>query len=105
MSKFIVKNGGRLNGTIKTEGAKNSALPIISASLLTSEKCTLENIPFVSDISLMCEILYELGVNLSKISQNCVEINASKLKSVKPSYDLVSGLRASFLVMGSLLAR
>lgn len=105
MSKFIVKNSGNLNGTIKTEGAKNSALPIISASLLTSEKCTLENIPFVSDISLMCEILYELGVNLSKISQNCVEINASKLKSVKPSYDLVSGLRASFLVMGSLLAR
>ena len=80
MSKFIVKNGGNLNGTIKTEGAKNSALPIISASLLTSEKCTLENIPLVSDISLMCEILYELGVNLSKISQNCVEINASKLK-------------------------
>lgn len=105
MSKFIVKNGGKLNGTIKAEGAKNSALPIISASLLTSEKCTLENIPFVSDISLMFEILYELGVNLSKISQNCVEINASKLKSVKPSYDLVSGLRASFLVMGSLLAR
>lgn len=105
MSKFIVKNSGKLNGTVRTEGAKNAALPIISASLLSGGECKLSNMPNVNDIALISEILCKLGGKLSNLSDSEIKINASELKSVKPPYDLVSGLRASFLVMGPLLAR
>ncbi len=105
MSKFIVKNSGKLSGTIKIEGAKNAALPIISASLLSGGECRLTNVPNVNDIILISEILCKLGGKLSDLSNSELKIDTSKLKSVKPPYDLVSGLRASFLVMGPLLAR
>lgn len=105
MSKFIVKNSGKLSGTIKIEGAKNAALPIISASLLSGGECRLTNVPNVNDIILISEILCKLGGKLSNLSNSELKIDTSKLKSVKPPYDLVSGLRASFLVMGPLLAR
>lgn len=105
MSKFIIKNSGKLNGIIKTEGAKNAALPIISASLLSGGECRLTNVPKVSDIVLINEILYKLCGKKSDFENSDMIIDASKLKSVKPPYDLVSGLRASFLVMGPLLAR
>ena len=105
MSKFIVKNSGKLSGTIMIEGAKNAALPIISASLLSGGECRLTNVPNVNDIILISEILCKLGGKLSDLSNSELKIDTSKLKSVKPPYDLVSGLRASFLVMGPLLAR
>ena len=105
MSKFIVKNSGKLSGSIRIDGAKNAALPIISASLLSGGECGLTNVPSVSDIALIREILCKLGCKLSNLSDSELKIDTSKLKSVKPPYDLVSGLRASFLVMGPLLAR
>lgn len=105
MAKFIVNCNGRLNGTVKIEGAKNAALPILCATLLTEGACRISNIPYVNDISLIREILCNLGGNLSNLEGGIITADMKKVRSVKPPYELVSGLRASFLVMGPLLAR
>ena len=107
MSTVIRIHGGHpLKGILPISGAKNAALPLLCASILTDEELILRNMPFVSDIRLMGEILQTLGVHVSCDDQEKVyRLKASHISQTLAPYDLVSQMRASFLVLGPLLAR
>lgn len=105
MNRIIVEQSPPLRGTVKTSGAKNSALPIIAASLLSSEVCILEDVPRLNDVKIISEVLEILGAKVEKIGREELKIDASKLDNYEAPYELMAQMRASFLVMGPLLAR
>ena len=102
--KLLVKKSKPLNGYINIGGSKNSALPIMAASLLTSKNCLLKNIPDLADINTMLILLKSLGVDYSYGSDNLLLKGSKKLKNFA-NYELVRKMRASILVLGPLLAR
>jgi UDP-N-acetylglucosamine 1-carboxyvinyltransferase len=103
MDKLIVKGGARLNGRVEISGSKNSALPILAATLLTAEKCVLHNVPDLSDIRFMLEILSRLGATVT-FENGTVTTRAEKIITEVP-YDLVRKMRASICVLGPMVAR
>lgn len=103
--KIIVEKSPALRGSVKISGAKNSTLPIIASSLLSSEVCTLEDIPALDDVDVISEVLASLGVAINRVSKNSLEINSSKILNIEAPYELMRKMRASFLVMGPLLTR
>ncbi len=104
MSKFYVEKSEPLRGEVEVSGAKNSALPIIAACILAGDICKLSNIPYVSDINAMLEILELLGCNVCIGKGGKLTVNSSHIKQTVAPYSYVSKLRASFLVTGPLLA-
>lgn len=105
LNRIIVEQSPPLRGTVRTSGAKNSALPIIAASLLSSESCILEDVPRLNDVSIISEVLEILGAKVEKIGREELMIDASRLERYEAPYELMAKMRASFLVMGPLLAR
>lgn len=105
MDKIIVRGGKRLNGTVKVEGAKNAVLPVIAATLLASDgKSVIKSVPTLSDVYTINEVLRFLNAEV-EFKNNEVVVDASKELSVEAPFEYVSKMRASVLVMGSLLAR
>jgi len=104
MSKILVTGGGKLEGSIRVNGAKNTALPIIAASLLGTGESILEEIPNLTDVDTICEVLKKLGAQVKK-GNGALAINANALHTCEAPYELVRKMRASFYVMGPLLAR
>ena len=105
MQFLSVKGGNRLSGTIEISGAKNSALPLIASSILAKNDVILSNVPNVSDIRVLLNLIKNLGGDFEYISQNKIKINTEKLDNIKAVYDIVKTMRASILVLGPLLAR
>ncbi|MTI46859.1 UDP-N-acetylglucosamine 1-carboxyvinyltransferase [Sporosalibacterium faouarense] len=105
MAKIIVEKSSPLKGSIRVNGAKNSALPIMAASLLATENCLLEDVPDLRDVDVICEVLTSLGSDVKRISKGQIQINSSNINNFEAPYDLIRKMRASFLVMGPLLAR
>ncbi len=105
MEKFIIRGGKPLCGTVKISGAKNAALPIMAASILADSPVTLANIPRLSDIAAMSDILSCLGVGVLAVGDHSLQIDASALRRTNIPYELTGRLRGSFLVMGPLLAK
>lgn len=106
MSRFIISEATRLVGKVRTSGAKNSVLPIIAASLLAEGKSIIEEIPYLNDVKIMCELLGSLGAGVNVSSGQCrLEVTPNSVYSTTAPYELVNKLRASFLVMGPLLAK
>ncbi|MCR4315218.1 MAG: UDP-N-acetylglucosamine 1-carboxyvinyltransferase [Planctomycetes bacterium] len=105
MEKLVVEGGHRLSGTVQISGAKNSALPILAATLLTDEKCVIKNVPRLSDISLMREILDTLGTTSRRDATGAIRTQPVSTDNVFAPYDLVSRMRASICVLGPLLAK
>ena len=105
MDKLILEGGQPLKGEIKISGAKNSALPILAATLLTGEKMHISNLPHLHDITTMLELLGCMGVACSINEHMTVEVDNSAIRSFCAPYDLVKTMRASILVLGPLLAR
>ncbi|HNI65358.1 MAG TPA: UDP-N-acetylglucosamine 1-carboxyvinyltransferase [Pseudomonadales bacterium] len=105
MDKLIITGGGRLDGEIRISGAKNSALPILAATLLCDEKMEIGNLPHLHDITTMIELLGCMGVEVMLDEQMRVEINTRTLHTPSAPYELVKTMRASILVLGPLLAR
>ena len=103
MDKLVVKGGARLKGRVEISGSKNSALPILAATLLTPETCILHNVPDLSDIRFMLEILSQLGAKVT-FENGTVTTRAEKIITEVP-YDLVRKMRASICVLGPMLAR
>lgn len=103
--KFIIQGGRPLRGEVEIRGAKNAAFPILAATFLTKEPCTIDNLPLIEDVFKMLKILESLGAETSWISQRKIKINCSKIKPSKIPFDLVSCFRGSILVSGPLLAR
>lgn len=104
MDKLIIEGGVRLNGDVRISGAKNSALPILAATLLADEPVTVCNLPHLHDITTMLELLRRMGVDLVVDEKLSVEINANTIHDLCAPYDLVKTMRASILVLGPLLA-
>ena len=102
--RLKVTGGQRLSGTLTVSGAKNSALVLMTASLLTSETVELVNVPDLTDIQGMGDILGALGVQVER-SDSRVSLTAEQLTNAEPPYELVNSLRASFFSIGSLLGR
>jgi UDP-N-acetylglucosamine 1-carboxyvinyltransferase len=105
MDKLRIQGGVRLQGSVRIGGAKNSALPAMAASLLTSDEITLENLPLVNDIFTTRRLLRELGVAVEFEAEHSARMHAAKILSHEAPYDLVKTMRASVLVLGPLLAR
>ncbi|MCL2224823.1 MAG: UDP-N-acetylglucosamine 1-carboxyvinyltransferase [Defluviitaleaceae bacterium] len=102
--KFIIQPCGALRGAVEIYGSKNAVLPVLAASILTEQPCILQNVPNLSDVDAMTALLESLGVR-SRSEGDTRFLDASGVNSLDASYELVGKLRASFLVMGPLLAR
>ncbi len=104
MEKLIVRGGRRLFGTVRVSGAKNAVLPVIAATLLGTTPSTLEDIPDLEDVRTIAEVLEHLGASV-RIEPGTLYIDCTKITALEAPYELVRKMRASFLVMGPLLAR
>ena len=105
MDKLVIQTSPPLEGSVVISGAKNAALPLLITCLLSDRACTFNNVPNLRDINTSLSLLAELGVTVSQLSNNTVTLDAKTLTSVTASYELVSTMRASILVLGPLLAK
>ena len=101
----MVEKSPPLRGNVRVSGAKNSALPILAASLLGTEDIILEDVPRLKDVEVICEVLMSLGAKVEFLDEETIKINSSNLTNYETPYELMSKMRASFLVMGPLLTR
>ncbi|ABO51650.1 UDP-N-acetylglucosamine 1-carboxyvinyltransferase [Desulforamulus reducens MI-1] len=102
--KIIISGGRPLTGSIRVSGAKNAVLPILAASLLTTTQTRLLDVPDLADVGVICSVLQELGTRIEKTKEELV-ISIPSLQHIEAPYEYVRKMRASFLVMGPLLAR
>jgi UDP-N-acetylglucosamine 1-carboxyvinyltransferase len=105
LSTLIIENACQLHGTVNISCAKNAILPIIAASLLTEDKCILEDVSALEDVKVMVEVVNSLGAEVNLNKSNVLEISAKKILSQDADYELIRKMRASFLIMGPMLAR
>ena len=105
MDKLLIKGGAPLNGEIYASGAKNSALPILAASLLSDSPVTVGNLPHLNDVTTMLELLGSMGVDVMLSDDMEVQVDTSSIKNLDARYELVKTMRASILVLGPLLAK
>ncbi|MBR5753287.1 MAG: UDP-N-acetylglucosamine 1-carboxyvinyltransferase [Clostridia bacterium] len=105
MEKFCINGGHRLEGVVDISGAKNSVVAILPATLLAEGPCRIENIPDISDVTCMLEMLEAMGARVRSISPHTYEIDTSVISSFTVPYDLTRHLRASYYLLGALLGR
>ena len=105
MDKLVIEGGVPLAGSVAISGAKNAALPILTAALLTDEPLIVENVPHLRDVSTMLNLLMQMGVTAVLDEKGSVELRAAKITDPVASYELVKTMRASVLVLGPLVAR
>ena len=105
MDKLIIRGKKELNGEIFASGAKNSALPVLAASLLADSPLKVSNLPHLNDVTTMIELLGSMGLDIMLSEDMDVFVDASSIKNLNARYELVKTMRASILVLGPLLAR
>jgi UDP-N-acetylglucosamine 1-carboxyvinyltransferase len=105
MDKLVITGGAKLSGEITVSGAKNAALPILCASLLTADDVHLSNVPNLQDVRTMVKLLRQMGVQSEVSGDGRVSLNASKVDKLIAPYEMVKTMRASILVLGPLVAR
>ena len=105
MEKFVVTGGKPLFGEVNISGAKNAAVAIIPAVILCDEPCQIENIPNISDVSLISRILQQMGANVRRINKSSLYIDPTKIRTCNATTDLVRGMRASYYLLGALLGK
>ena len=103
MEKFEIHGGRRLNGTIKISGAKNAAVAIIPAVILSDGICRIENLPDINDVVAIAQILKKMGASVKRIDKTTLEIDSKGIRNPVADYDLVRHMRASSYLMGALL--
>lgn len=105
MEKLIINGGNRLRGRVKISGAKNAVLPIIAATLLGHSPSLLEEVPDLEDVRTISEVLTRLGVKVTNAGHHMLAVDTTSISSCEAPYELVRKMRASFLILGPLLAR
>lgn len=105
MEKYIIHGGKRLTGEVNISGAKNAAVAILPATILCEEPCIIENIPNISDVSSIIDILSEMGAKITVLNKNTLEIDASNISVAEVPYNMARRMRASSYFMGALLGR
>ncbi|MCI9171057.1 MAG: UDP-N-acetylglucosamine 1-carboxyvinyltransferase [Lawsonibacter sp.] len=105
MTKYLIHGGNPLHGTIHISGAKNAAVAIIPAALLVDGVCRIENVPQISDVTLILQILQELGADIRTVNRTTVEVDCSHIRNRQVPYELARKIRASYYLVGALLSR
>jgi UDP-N-acetylglucosamine 1-carboxyvinyltransferase len=105
MQKLVIQGGTPLTGEVYISGAKNAALPILCASLLTEETLKIENVPQLNDVTTMLALLRQMGIDIAQDGKQGVELTAASLSNLAAPYEMVKTMRASILVLGPMLAR
>lgn len=105
MDKFVVRGGNRLSGDIFVSGAKNAAVAIIPAVILSDEPCILENVPMISDVSISLKILKEMGASVDMIDKTTFRIDASGLRNYTVPYEMARKMRASYYFLGACIGK
>ena len=105
MEKYLVTGKNRLTGEVTISGAKNAAVAIIPAVILSDGVCVLENLPGISDVGVLLHILSEMGASVKTLDRTTVEIDASHILSPVVPYELAKKMRASYYFLGSLLGK
>ncbi len=105
MARYEINGGKPLNGTVTISGAKNAAVAILPATLLVKGKCRIENVPNISDVRIMADILHKMGAIVTNPEIHVLEIDCSNVQCTEPNADLVKQMRASYYLMGALLGR
>lgn len=105
LEKFLIRGGKPLVGEVSISGAKNSVVAIIPAALLVDGPCRIENIPEISDVGILIDILTELGCEVEFDDKDSIRINSQYVKSDTATYDMIKSLRASYYLLGALLGR
>ena len=105
MEKIVINGGNRLHGTVKISGAKNAAVAIIPAVVLSDGICRLENIPDIQDVNLIARILEQMGARVTKPEKDVLEIDPRGIREPVATYDLVRHMRASSYLLGALLGK
>lgn len=105
MEKLVIRGGTRLSGDVIISGAKNAAVALLPATLLVDGICTINNLPYISDVKISCKILEELGAKVTWNGNNEVTIDSRNIKSSAAPIDMTSKFRASYYLIGALLGR
>ncbi len=105
MEKLVIEGGVTLDGEVRISGAKNAALPLLFASLLSAQPCIFRNVPRLRDINTTAKLLSQLGAQVEQQAEGVIRIDTGALDNYTASYELVKTMRASILVLGPLLAR
>ena len=105
MTKYVIRGGKPLNGEVEISGAKNAAVAILPAALLVDGVCRIENIPQISDVSLILNILQELGAEVRTVNRTTMEIDCSHIRNMQVPDALARKIRASYYLVGALLGR
>ena len=105
MNKYQIRGGNRLHGTIQISGAKNAAVAILPAALLVDGVCRIENVPQISDVTLILQILRELGADVRLVNATTVEVDCSHIRNRQVPYELGRKIRASYYLVGALMGR
>lgn len=105
MEQYIIKGGNPLVGEVEIGGAKNAALPIISAAIMTDETVTLENLPDVNDVNVLLEAIEKIGAKVDRIDRHTVKINGSTIQECSVDYEYIKKIRASYYLLGALLGK
>ncbi len=105
MEQYVIKGGTKLQGEVDISGAKNAALALIAAAIMTEDKVTITNLPDVRDINVLIESIQDIGAIVDRVDRNQVVIDGSKISSVTVDYEFIKKIRASYYLLGALLGR
>ncbi|MGL6197364.1 MAG: UDP-N-acetylglucosamine 1-carboxyvinyltransferase [Lachnospiraceae bacterium] len=105
MEQYIIKGGNPLVGEVEIGGAKNAALAILAASIMTNETVTIDNIPDVNDTNVLLEAIKEIGASVQRVDRHMVKINGSGVSDLRINYDYIKKIRASYYLLGALLGK
>ncbi|MBQ3932234.1 MAG: UDP-N-acetylglucosamine 1-carboxyvinyltransferase [Lachnospiraceae bacterium] len=105
MEQYVIKGGNPLNGEVDISGAKNAALALLAASVMTEDTVTITNLPDVRDINVLIESIRDIGATVNRVDKNCVQINGGTINSVTVDYEYIKKIRASYYLLGALLGR
>ena len=105
MEQYVIKGGNPLNGEVEIGGAKNAALAILAASIMTDETVTIENLPNVRDINVLLQAIAEIGARVERINAHKVKINGSFIRDVNVDNAFIRRIRASYYLIGALLGK
>jgi len=105
MEKLIIEGGQQLRGTVKISGFKNAAVAIIPAAVLAGDTCVIDNLPQISDVKILADMLSSLGATVKELRPNTLEINTTAMKDCYADYEIAKELRASYYLLGAALGR
>ncbi len=105
LDKLVIRGGTPLKGEVSISGAKNAAVAILPASLLLDGVCTIENLPNISDVKFLCDIIESLGAKITWVTPNCITIDSRNLACTNAPLELTRKFRASYYLIGALLGR